>query len=91
MVWFLIRLILIVILFLLLKRLWDSLSGAVRKEGGLPPRSESSPQALVHDPECGLHLPLGDALTVYHERGTLYFCSRECRDAYLAKLQHPRE
>jgi hypothetical protein len=87
MVWFLIRLLLIVILFLLLKRLWSSLCGAVRKEGGLPPRTEFSPQPLVHDLECGLHLPLNDALAVHTERGMLYFCSRECRDAYRAKQQ----
>jgi hypothetical protein len=84
--WFLIRLLLLVILFLLIKRLWNSLSGAVRTEGGLPPRSDFSPQPLVHDPECGLHLPLNDALPVHTEKqGMLYFCSRECRDAYLAK------
>jgi len=91
MVWFLIRLILIVILFLLLKRLWDSLAGAVRKEGGLPPRSESSPQPLVHDPECGLHLPLNDALTFHTDKGVLYFCSRECRDTYLRKQNKIQE
>lgn len=86
MLWFLIRLLLLVILFLLIRRLWISLSGAVKSEGGLPPRAEHSPQALVYDPQCGLHLPLGDALTVHTAQGTFYFCSRECRDAYLAKL-----
>lgn len=85
MAWFLIRLLLLVILFLLLKRLWTSLCGAVRDEGGLPPRNETSPQPMVRDPECGLHLPLPDALTVQTEKGLRYFCSRECRDAYLAK------
>jgi len=85
--WFLIRLILLVILFLLLRRLWHSLSGAVKSEGAMPPRSERLPQSLVHDPECGLHLPLGDALTVYTEQGPFHFCSRECRDAYLSKLK----
>lgn len=87
MFWFLIRLILLVILFLLIKRLWISLSGAVKQEGGLPPRADHKPQSLVYDPECGLHFPLGDALTAHTEQGPLYFCSRECRDAYLAKLK----
>lgn len=85
MVWFLIRLILIIILFLLLKRLWTALAGAVRHEGGLPPRSEHSPQTLVHDPECGLHIPLGDAITLHTDKGNLHFCSRECRNTYLSK------
>ena len=87
MAWFLIRLLLIVILFLLLKRLWLSLAGAVRSEGGLPPRTEHAPQALVYDPECGLHLPLSDALIIHTEKGARHFCSRKCRDAYLAKLK----
>lgn len=85
MVWFLIRLLLLVLLFLLIKRLWTSLTGAVQSQGGLPPRNEISPQPLVHDPECGLHLPLNDALTVHTDKGLLYFCSRECRDSYLHK------
>lgn len=91
MVWFLIRLLLIVILFLLIKRLWSSLAGAVKSEGGMPPRPDFSPQPLVHDPECGLHLPLNDAITVHTEKGMIYFCSRECRDAYLAKKRKIQE
>ena len=85
MLWFLIRLMLLVILFLLIKRLWSSLSGAVQSHGGLPPRPDFSPQPMVRDPECHLHLPLADALTVHTEKGMLYFCSRECRDTYLAR------
>ena len=92
MVWFLIRLLLLVILFLLIRRLWRSLAGAVQSQGGwLPPRPDFSPQPLVYDPECGLHLPLGDALTVHTEKGMLYFCSRECRDVYLAKKKKNQE
>lgn len=85
MVWFLVRLLLLIILFLLLKRLWISLSTAVRSEGGLPTRRDPSAQPMVRDPECGLHLPAADALVVHNNRGILHFCSRECRDAYLAK------
>lgn len=85
--WFLIRLLLLLILFLLIRRIWCSLAGCVRNEGGLPPRDEVSPQALVRDPECGLHLPLADALTIHTDKGARHFCSRECRDAYLNKLK----
>lgn len=85
MLWFLIRLLLLVILFIFIKRLWFTLAGAVKSEGGLPPRPPEAPQMLVRDPECGLHLPMGDALTLHREKNNLYFCSRECRDAYLAK------
>ena len=85
--WFLIRLLLLVILFLLIRRIWCSLAGCVRNEGGLPPRADHSSQALVYDPECGLHFPLADALTVRTDKGVCYFCSRECRDAYLGKVK----
>lgn len=91
MLWFLLRLLLLVILFLLLKRLWSSLCGAVRDEGGLPPRSDVAPQPMVRDPECGLHLPLADALTVRTAKGIRHFCSRDCRDAYLDKEQKKHE
>lgn len=83
--WILPRLLLGIILYLLIKRLWLSLRGVVESQGGLPPRGEFSPQPMVRDPECHLHLPLVDALSVHTREGMLYFCSRECRDAYLAK------
>lgn len=89
--WFLIRLLLIVILLLLIRHLWRSLAGAVKSEGGLPQRPDFSPQPLVHDPECGLHLPLNDALTAHTDKGVLYFCSRECRDTYLRKQKKIQE
>ena len=85
--WFLIRLLLLVILFLLIKRIWCSLAGCVRNEGGLPPRADHSLQSMVRDPECGLHLLLSDALTVRTDKGVRHFCSRECRDAYLGKMK----
>jgi hypothetical protein len=85
--WFLIRLLLLLLLLLLIKRIWCSLVGAVRDDGGLPPRNEVSSQSLVYDPECGLHFPLADALTVRTDQGVCHFCSRECRDAYLGKVK----
>lgn len=89
--WFLIRVLLLVILLLLIRHVWRSLAAAVKSQGGLPPRPDFSPQPLVHDPECGLHLPLNDALSIHTEKGMLYFCSRECRDAYLAKKKNNQE
>lgn len=91
MLWFLIRLLLLVILFLLIKKIWCSLAGCVRDEGGLPPRTDISPQPMVRDPECGLHLPQADALILRTAKGVRHFCSRDCRDAYLAKEQKNQE
>lgn len=85
--WLLPRILLLWLLYLLIKRLWLSLSGSVQEEGGLPPRKEVPMQPMVRDPQCGIHLPQGDALTLQSEKGLLYFCSRECRDAYLQKKE----
>lgn len=83
--WIIPRLLLAFILYQLVKRFWIYLCGAVQSEGGLPPRPPQGEKTLVRDPECGLNLPREDALTIYLNDEALHFCSRECRDAYLAK------
>ena len=40
---------------------------------------------MVKDPHCQTYVPKRDAVSVRHRGETLYFCSDECRDAYLAK------
>jgi len=81
-----IRLLLLALLFYLCCRFFRSLFRAL-------PGRPSAPQAktpgrgeeMVRDPQCGTYLPRGDALekTVRGERH--YFCSRECRDAFVGK------
>jgi len=40
---------------------------------------------MVKDPHCKTYIPKRDSVRVRHQGETLYFCSNECRDAYLAK------
>jgi len=81
-----IRLLLLALLFYVGYRFVSSL---LRALPGRPaaPRSKSPDRGeeMVRDPQCGTYLPRGDALekTVRGERH--YFCSRECRDAFVGK------
>lgn len=83
---FLIRVVLLLFLICLLHRFWVYLTGAVKSEGGLPPRDDQG-TPMVLDPECHTHIPLTDALSATINNKTVHFCSRECRDAYLARNQ----
>ncbi|WP_052515449.1 hypothetical protein [Dethiosulfatarculus sandiegensis] len=38
---------------------------------------------MVQDPHCGTYLPMNEAIHVRSRGEDLYFCSKECRDAYL--------
>lgn len=42
---------------------------------------------MVQDPHCGAYLPRREALILRRGGEDLAFCSRECREAYLAKLR----
>jgi uncharacterized protein len=41
---------------------------------------------MVKDPNCQTYIPRRDAVQAERNGETVYFCSRECRDAYLMKL-----
>jgi len=81
-----IRLLLLALLFYLG---YSFLRSLLRSLPGRPsvPREAASARGeeMVRDPQCGTYLPRGAALekTVRGERH--YFCSRECRDAFLGK------
>ncbi len=38
---------------------------------------------MVRDEVCGVYLPKGEALKVEIEGKAYYFCSKECKDAFL--------
>jgi len=44
-------------------------------------------EEMVLDPECGTHIPRSDALSAQVAGTSRFFCSRECRDAYLRKYR----
>ena len=39
-------------------------------------------EEMVRDPRCGVYIPVGSALKRRIKGDTVYFCSRECADAY---------
>ncbi len=41
---------------------------------------------MVKDPNCQTYIPRRDAVQAVKNGETYYFCSRECRDAFLSKL-----
>lgn len=42
---------------------------------------------MVQDPHCGSYFPRREAVMLRRGGENLAFCSRECREAYLAKLR----
>jgi len=41
---------------------------------------------LVQDPECGVYLDPAGSITLKQEGKIYYFCSEECRDRFLNRL-----
>jgi hypothetical protein len=39
---------------------------------------------MIKDPQCGVYFPRRDGVALKSAGGGLLFCSRECRDKYLA-------
>lgn len=42
---------------------------------------------MVKDPECGTYVSVDDSISVKDGPKTWYFCSYECRDNFLKKLE----
>ena len=56
--------------------------------GGQPgstPRQGGAPERLVRDPVCGVNLPERRALAAKADSGRVFFCSEECRRAWLSR------
>ena len=54
-------------------------------------RSPVTGEELVKDPYCNTYVPIGDAITDTIDGETVYFCSKECRDAYREKRCEGKE
>lgn len=67
------------VLRVVFRKLFTALGGSRRNAGRI-----SGPPLLVEDPVCKLNIPVHDALSVKESHGTVYFCSPQCRDTYLA-------
>lgn len=51
-------------------------------------RSMEKEGILVKDPVCGTYVSKESDIRVKHGDRTLYFCSYDCRDKYLKKIEH---
>lgn len=70
-------------IFLLFKRLFSP-SGRIRGEHAEDERLGR----LVQDPNCGVYVDSKEAVRAKVPDGELFFCSKDCADAY---LKNPRE
>jgi uncharacterized protein len=59
-----------------------------RAPGPAPRPKERAGGTLVRDPQCGTYIPAARALSSGSGPDLQYFCSEDCRRAYLAA--HPR-
>jgi hypothetical protein len=62
-------------------------SRPARGPGPMPRPKERAGGTLVRDPQCGTYLPAARALSAGSGPNVQYFCSEDCRRAYLAA--HP--
>ncbi len=82
----LIRLFVIAFLLVLVGRAARTFLGGPKKS------APESPRPLVVDPVCGLYIDKTEALSARDPAGgSVYFCSRECRDRYLSSPAPPHE
>lgn len=54
---------------------------------GAPSRESKPGGELVRDPQCGTYVPKTRAIAASVGSETTYFCSTNCRDAYLARAR----
>ncbi len=55
-------------------------------------RESGHEEVLVQDPWCKSYVPKGQAISLHHAGETLYFCSPECKERFLAKSEsHEQE
>jgi YHS domain-containing protein len=83
------RVLLLGVLVLMVARaFWRIMDGIIEAGGGLPrDRRRVQPPAarLVRDPVCGTHVATASALTARDGGRTHYFCSEQCRRAFLTQ------
>jgi YHS domain-containing protein len=81
-----IRLLLFVVLFIVIARVfWRFVDNVIEAAGGGPasrPRVPDAAVRMVRDPVCGMFVVADRALPLADGRTTQYFCSAACRDKY---------
>jgi hypothetical protein len=82
------RLVLLLILFLIIGRLfWRLVDGVIEGMTGQSPsrRSQAPSVPMVRDPVCGTFVLPGRSVSLIEGRHAVYFCSEACRDRYRAR------
>jgi hypothetical protein len=82
------RLVLLVILFLIIGRLfWRLVDGVIEgMTGQSPSRRAPTPSVpMVRDPVCGTFVLPDRSVSLTEGRHAVYFCSEACRDRYRAR------
>ncbi len=85
-----IRLLLLVVLFIVVARVfWRFVDNIIEAAGGSSgsshPRAPDDGVQMARDPVCGMFVVRDRALMLADGRTTQYFCSAACRDKYLAR------
>jgi YHS domain-containing protein len=70
--------------------LWKLFMGGSKKTKKPEPKPQETVVAkgeMVKDPICGAYVSPDSGLMVRHGGGTRYFCSQECRQEYMRRLE----
>jgi YHS domain-containing protein len=80
------RLILLGILLIIVARIfWRLVDGIIEGASGQPRRRVRAGVKLQRDPVCGTYVTPTSALSLTAGGTTQYFCSKKCRDEYVAR------
>jgi len=83
MIRFLTVVFLVFILYLVLKKVFS----IKREYDGIPKKGGWPEERMVKDPECGIYLPVGEAIVREFDGREFYFCSDECASQYQVKQE----
>jgi uncharacterized protein len=84
-VWIARALVLLFILRFVLRLLFGARRPSPGRQAGGGRAPERVGGELVRDPQCGTYIPRATALSTGSGADLKYFCSTECRDAYLRR------
>jgi YHS domain-containing protein len=81
-----VRLLLLALLFFLAYALCNAIVHFLPKRGSSLPREKTRRgEDMVQDPQCGTYIPRSEALEKVVKGKKYFFCSKECRDAFVRK------
>jgi len=88
MFWFFLRILIFLYALWLLRRLIAFLSGTQKRRSAPHGSGGGSQPAATHtvkDPVCGMYMDPRLAVRVENGKGSVFFCSNECKEKYLSQ------